>query len=315
MVKNSLAAAVMVLAMAFVPTGADSKTADPPLVAVTIKPIHGLVAAITAGAGSAELLFDGATSPHASALRPSQARALARADVVVWVGPGLESMLVRPLKSVSRDTRVLTLIETEGLVRLANRDGGLSLGDHGDDGAHGHDRHGELGFDPHIWLDPDNARVLVAAIAKALAEADPVHGDVYAANAEALDGALAGLDGELAASLARFVDKPFVVFHDAYQYFEARFGLSPIGAVTLSPEMPASARHISDLRAAIAALGRVCVFSEPQFDPKLVRTLIDGTNARSGVLDPLGAGLPAGPDHYFSLMRGLARAMTDCFAD
>lgn len=164
----------------------------------------------------------------------------------------------------------------------------------------------------HLWLDPLNAKAMAAAIAVTLAVADPSHAAAYAANARALDARLDGLIRDVAAELEPVRTKPFIVFHDAYQYFERRFGLTAAGSITVSPEVIAGAQRVSEVRRKVRELGATCVFSEPQFEPRLVRVVIEGTAAASGVLDPEGAALADGPDLYFRLLRDLSGSLRRC---
>lgn len=302
--------------------------AEPPSVAVSIKPIHSLVAGVMEGVGEPALLVRGAASPHGYALRPSEARALARAELVVWVGPGLETFLVHALETLGGEARVLTLTEAPGIRLLEARAGGAwESHRHEEDGeAHeaeprGHEGEGEAhaghdhgNVDSHLWLDPENGRAIVRAVSAALRTADPANGAAYAANAARLDERLVALERRLEAELAPVRAAPYVVFHDAYHYFEARFGLNAVGSVTVSPETPPGARRLAAIRARIETLGARCVFAEPQFEPALVRTVVEDTSARVGTLDPVGAALEPGAALYFELLEGLGNAFTGCMA-
>ena len=188
--------------------------------------------------------------------------------------------------------------------------------DHGHDkhAKDDHDDHGHGEFDPHVWLDPINAKAIVHEIEEALVKADPKNAKKYEANAVRMAGKLDQLVTELRAQLQPVQGKGFIVFHDAYQYFEQRFGVAAIGSITVSPEVMPGAERVRDLREKIKDLGATCVFSEPQFEPKLVRTLVDGTGARTGVLDPLGSSLTKGPDLYFQLVREMARSLKECLS-
>jgi zinc transport system substrate-binding protein len=178
----------------------------------------------------------------------------------------------------------------------------------------GHDDHGHEGVDPHVWLDPENAKAMVHEIEEALAKADPANAATYESNAEAvmaqLDSLVAEIDGELAPVKGR----GYIVFHDAYQYFENRFGVSAIGSITVSPEVLPGAERVSDLQEKVRSLDATCVFSEPQFEPRLVATITENTNAGTGVLDPLGASIDNGPNLYFTLIRNMARSLKDCLS-
>ena len=178
--------------------------------------------------------------------------------------------------------------------------------------GHDHDDHGHGAFDGHVWLDPHNARAMVQEIGEALADADPANAQRYKANADAVARRLDDLTAEIAATLEPVRDRPFVVFHDAYQYFERRFGLSAAGSITVIPDVMPGAERVAEVREKVGELGATCVFSEPQFEPKLVQVVTEGTGARTAVLDPLGASIDAGPDQYFALMRAMAKSVRDC---
>ncbi|PDT06585.1 MULTISPECIES: zinc ABC transporter substrate-binding protein ZnuA [unclassified Rhizobium] len=304
------------------------RAADAPVVVTSIKPIHSLVAAIMQGVGEPELIVDGAASPHTYNLKPSNARALQEAKVIFWTGPGLEAFLEKPLQALGSKASIAELDKAPGLVKLPFREGGaFEPHDDGDDHDHaaetGHDNHHEHdhdhdhehgAFDTHLWLDPMNAKAMAAEITTTLVAADPANALTYQANAKALDDRLTALDKEIAATVAPVKDKPFVVFHDAYQYFERRYGIRVAGSITVSPETIPGAERVSEIHRKVGELGATCVFAEPQFEPRLVNVVIEGTSARSGVLDPEAATLKAGPDLYFTLMRGIAESMKACLS-
>lgn len=306
--RRLLAIALLLFAA---PAFAQAPGAEPPQVVASVKPLHSLTAAVMRGVGTPHLLVQGAASPHAFALKPSDARALARADLIVWVGPELETFLRKPLDALAGKARSLELIRAPGVQTVRMREGGAwEAHDHGP-GDHGHS-HAHGGPDGHIWLDPVNAKAMAAAIAGALVEIDPANAATYRANLADLTARLDALDAELRWTLEPVRTRPFIVFHDAYHYLERRYGLNAAGAITVSPEVRPGAARLSALRARIAELGAVCVFAEPQFEPSLVRTVADGTTARTGVLDPEGAAIPDGPDLYFALLRFNAQALVDC---
>lgn len=282
--------AVLSCAALFLPSARAGGPA--PRVVVSIAPLHSLIAGVMAGVGGPTLLVRGGASPHGGALRPSDARALQAADVVFWIGPGLERFLDKPLATLAGRARVIALAEAPGLREVASHAGGAP--------------------DPHVWLDPANARALVALAAAVLAEADPGNADAYRANATRLRARLDALDRDLAARLAPVRDVPYLVFHDAYRHFEARYGLTSLGAVTRNPEIAPGARRLSQLRRLISESGVVCLFTEPQFPPALARAVTGGTNVRIAALDPLGAALAPGPEAYFALMGSLADDLIAC---
>lgn len=298
-----------------------------PNVVVSIKPIHSLVAAVMAGVGEPALIVDGGASPHTYNLKPSNARAIESADVVFWVGDGLEKFLEKPLQSLGSKATVVELDDAKGLEKLPFREGGPFEGhDHGeheghdhaahDHGSHeheGHD-HDEGEFDMHLWLDPANAKAMAFEIEKTLITADPQNAQAYQQNTKKLIEDLDALDKEIVATVAPIKDKPFIVFHDAYQYFENHYGVKTAGSITVSPESIPGAERIKQIHAKVKELNATCVFAEPQFEPKLVNVVIEGTNAKSATLDPEAATLEAGPDLYFKLMRGIATSLKNCLS-
>ncbi len=190
--------------------------------------------------------------------------------------------------------------------------------DHADDkhahDDHGHDDHAEHGAhgDPHIWLDPRNGKLIVQAAVDALSERDPANAARYRENGAEMAARLDALDAELAAALEPVRGLPYVVFHDAYQYFEVRYGMSAVGSITLSPERAPGAKRLQEIREKILSTRAACVFSEPQFEPSLVETVVSGTGAKTAELDPLGARLQAGPAAYDRLLRNLSKALITC---
>ncbi|EDP65844.1 periplasmic solute binding protein [alpha proteobacterium BAL199] len=314
---RSLSQALSVLALAAVLTASPAQAAESPRVVASIAPLGSLAAAVMRGVAEPTVLLPAGASPHAYALRPSEARALASADLVLWIGEALETFLEEPLAALARPGAVVELIDTEGLILHPTRTGGIWESDHGhareapQGSAHAHD-HGST--DAHLWLDPRNAAILVDRIASALAERDPDRAAAYRNNADAAKAELNALDTELAAALSAIGDRPYVVFHDAYQYLEQRYDLFPIGAVTVGPERGPGAQRLSRLRDEIAGRGATCAFREPQFTPKVLESLASDTQIRIGVLDPLGTDTKPGPDGYPRLMRALAASLTGCLA-
>lgn len=305
MPRIHLAAAAMALLC-----GADALAAEPPKVVASIPPVHSLVAGVMQGAGAPRLLLAGAASAHTYALKPSDARALQDADLVFWVGEGMEAFLAKPLAALGRKSRAVPLWQAEGMRPLETRTAGSWA--RRDD--HRHAR-GAVEHDMHVWLDPDNAKAMVLAIASELARADPERAPLYGANAERLGVRIEDLDRELGERLKPVANVPYVVFHDAYQYLEKRYGLNAVGAIAVSPERRPGAKHVAELRSKIKRLNAACVFSEPQFDSALVARFVEGTGARTGVLDPEGwLDLRAGPDLYFDLMRNLSISLSSCLS-
>ena len=272
--------------------------AEGPRVVVTVLPVHSLVAGVMTGIGAPVLLLPGGASPHSYMLRPSDVRAIGGADVIFRLSPRLETFLEKPLANLAARARVVTLAEADGLVLLPARRNGRADGP----------------IDPHLWLDPANAKAMVGAVVAALAAADPSNGDRYGANGQAMKRRLDALDGNLRRRLAPVAGRPYVVFHDAFRYFEGRYGLNVVGALTPGPERAPGARRITRMRHQIRSLGVSCVFGEPQFSTAVLDSLTEGTGTRIAMLDPLGAGLKPGPDAYFGLLGGLARSLAACLA-
>ncbi len=283
-------------------------------VVVSIKPIHSLVAAVMGKTGEPRLLLGGGVSPHTYRMRPSEARALTGADLIVWIGRDFEKFLDRPIAGLGSGARVETLRDAAGMRLLPARGGGLWAEGHDEPhiderAAPGHDH---SGFDMHIWLDPANARRIVEVVAESLVRIDPGRADTYRKNAAATRERIAALEESLRTQLEPVRRRAFIAFHDAFQYFEFAFGLNSKGAVAVDPARPPGARRLAELRAALADYDIGCVFSEPQFEPDLVRAFVEGTRIGTGTLDPLGFGVEPGPDAWFAIMRGLGDAVADC---
>ncbi|WP_320199933.1 zinc ABC transporter substrate-binding protein ZnuA [Agrobacterium sp. rho-13.3] len=331
---------IATLLLASVAMIASSNAMAAPNVVVSIKPIHSLVAAIMQGVAEPQLIVDGGASPHTYSLKPSNAKAIESADVVFWVGDGLEKFLEKPLETLASKATVVELDDAKGLEKLKFREGGpFEAHDHGEHEGHdhaeeaghdhknegehkhehaheeGHDHDHEDGeYDMHLWLDPANAKVMAVEIEKTLLTADPANAKTYQGNTKKLLDNLDALDKDIVATVAPIKDKPFIVFHDAYQYFEHRYGVKTAGSITVSPENTPGADRIKQIQAKVKELNATCVFAEPQFEPKLVNVVIEGTKAKSGTLDPEAGTLEAGPDLYFKLMRGIATSLKDCLS-
>ncbi len=296
---------------------ATQAAAQAPAVVVSIKPLHSLVAAVMDGVGRPSLLIKESVDPHTYALKPSDAQALDSARLVVWAGPGVESFLDKPLKALAGKARVVQLDTEKSLKLLPIREGGAWEADAdapGEKQAHAPGKahaHGEI--DGHLWLDPDNAAGIVRLTVRELSRLDQANGARYAANGDRAVAAVKALDAELRAKLAPVKAKRFIVLHDSIQYFEKRYGLAAAGSITLSPEHAPSAKRLHDIRSRILKQRVDCVFGEPQLPDRLVKTVTEGTPARTGVIDTDGgAGLREGKDAYFQLMRNLVGGLSDC---
>lgn len=288
---------LLALLLAHLPVGAA------PHVVATVMPIHSLAAAVMEGVAEPHLLLPPGASPHSYTLVPSDARALAQADLIIWIGPGLEQFLAKPLRSLAAQAIKLELDQVDGILLL-------------DADEHHHDAadHAYAHYDPHLWLDPLNAVQMLDAMAEQLAALDPDNAAAYRRNASQYQAQLRALDVELRHQLEPVQGVPFMVFHDAYRYFEQRYGLFDAGALTLSPERLPGARTVIAAHNQVKERNIRCVFREPQFEPRLAETVARGTQAQLAVLDPLGAELAPGPSAYPQLLRNLSQSLLACLA-
>jgi zinc transport system substrate-binding protein len=228
------------------------------------------------------------------------------ADIILWAGPGLESFLVKPMENLPRPSRVINLSKVETLTRYFSRTGGVwEEDDH-------EGEHEQGGLDPHLWLDPDNAAVIAWMIAEKLAEKDFTRSETYRANARKFAERLKQEDAAIRAQLEPLGRKPFIVFHDAFQYFEKQYRLNGAGAITLSPDEQPSAGRVAQLRSRIEAQKVACVFAEPQFAPALLTTLTEGTQVKTGTLNPDASDLPLDANLYFNWLHRLADGFEEC---
>ncbi len=329
MKKLFLATAVSSLALT------SAALADAPTVAVDIAPVYSLVAKVMEGVGTPDLIVQQGASPHGYSLRPAEAEALQNADVVFWVGEELEPWLERSIDSLAANTLSVQLMEAKGVTELESRAGAtFEKHSHGDeegedhdhedhaDAEHDHDHedeghdhdehdHDHGGHDPHSWLDPQNAIVWLDVIAEDLSKVDPDNAGTYAKNAAEGKAQLETLVADVSGELKDFGTN-FIVFHDAYQYFENRFGISAAGSVRLGDATDPSPARIAEIRDKVAELDITCAFAEPQFNPGLLETVFEGTDAKVGVLDPLGSDLELGPNLYPQLIRDVADGLASC---
>lgn len=286
----------------------------PPRVVTSIAPLHSLVAQVMAGIAEPSLIMKRAASPHKLALKPSDASALENADLVFWMGVELEPSLARALSSATGPVGAIDLSKAAGLIEYPVRDDAIWRRNDPKKSAPGQNHETVDELDPHFWLSPVNAAIMVDTIAQSLARHDPERAARYTGNAARVRSSLAALDTDLATLLAPVRHRPFIVFHDAYQYFDRHYGLAAAGAILLHDGDRPGVKRIRDLRTAIADRGIVCVFAERQTRSRLVSTVTEGTDARIGELDPLGADRTPGPDAYAALLRGLAQDLVDCLA-
>ena len=287
-------------------------------VVTSIKPLHSLTSYIMEGVGEPELIIDGVASPHNFQIKPSHAKMLQNADLVIWIGEDLESFLPTALKSIPKDAVVFELLDQSGLKKLKFREKNIFEGhdDHGHDehakkeDDHDDHGHGHGSFDPHIWLDPANAKVIVKKITNQLSKIDKDNASTYKANSKKVIKDLDGLIKEVKNEINK--DASFVVFHDAYQYFEKRFGLNVIGALTVNPDVMPGAEQLSEIREVIEHEKAKCIFSEPQFNPIIINSIASDTGVKTGVLDPLGANIDKGKNMYFDLIKDMSNSLKDC---
>ena len=317
-------------------------------VVTSIKPIHSLASYLMDGVSKPDLIVDGYSSPHGFALKPSHAKMLQEADLIFWVGEGLENFLIKPLNSIAKKAEKIELMEIKGLKKLKFREKNIFDGhdDHGheeeedhdehkheedehkheedehkheeDEHKHeeeGHDEHGHEGhahgeYDPHIWLDPINAKIILTEMVEHLIENDEKNSSVYKSN---LGKALKDIDKlikDVKADLNQ--DISFIVFHDAYQYFEKRFNVTVLGAFTVNTDVMPGAEQLSEIREIIEHDKVSCIFSEPQFNPDIINAVAKDMDIKTGVLDPLGATLDPGKRLYFKLIKNISSSFKGC---
>ena len=294
-------------------------------VVTSIKPIHSLASYIMDGVGSPGLIVDGYNSPHSFQLKPSHAKMLEQADIIFWIGEDLENFLEKPLATIAKKAEKIELLEIKGIKKLKFRERNIfeeheGHDDHGDDAKkeehddHGHDAkkeehddhegHGHGEYDPHIWLDPINAKVILNEITEHLIENDSKNATTYKSN---LAKAISEIDKLIIDVITETnTDLSYVVFHDAYQYYENRFNVNILGAMTVNPDVMPGAEQIHEIHEVIEHDNVSCILSEPQFNPDIIKSIAKDTNVKTGVLDPLGANLKPGKDLYFDLIRNMS---------
>ena len=308
-------------------------------VIASIKPLHSLVSYVMNGVGTPGILVDGSSSPHTFQLKPSHATMLQEADIVFWIGEDLESFLETPLESIAANSRHITLMESDEIELLKFREKHI-FGGHDDHDDHGdeHDEHDEHGdehdehdehadehgdehddhhdghahgeHDIHFWLDPEIAKTIVKIVTRELSELDPTNASTYKSNSAKALNEINQLISDAKSKINK--DAKYVVFHDAYQYFEKRFGVEVIGALTVNPEVLPGAKQLAEIREVIEHENVNCLFSEPQFNPSIAETIAKDTGVKAAVLDPLGAELEPGKDLYFDLIGDIASSFESC---
>ena len=297
-------------------------------VVTSIKPIHSLAAYVMDGVGKPNVIVDGYNSPHGFSLKPSHAKMIENADLIIWVGEDLEAFLEKPLDSIAKKATKVELMDLKGIKKLKFREKNVfeDHDDHGhkekkhDDHGHGHkekkhDDHGHEGHahgehDPHVWLDPMNAKVIIKEIEKQLIKLDPNNSSKYKANSKKAQSELDNLTKNIKRDLKG--NLRFVVFHDAYQYFENRFGIKVLGALTVNPDVLPGAEQLSEIREVIEHEKVNCLFAEPQFNPAIIKSIAKDTKIKTGVLDPLGATLDKGKSMYMDLLKEISNSFKGC---
>ncbi len=314
-------------------------------VVTTIKPLHSLISSVMEGVGKPSLIIEGTNNPHTFVFKPSHAEMIENADIVFWIGEDLEAFMEKPLDSLAKNAKTIAFMDLASIEKLKFREQNI-FDDHDDHGHDDHDDHGHKDddhddhddhdghddehdghddhddhaghhdghnhgeFDAHIWLDPANAKEMVLEISHELSELDPSNKSKYEDNASKTIAALDTLIDEVDNSLEK--DISYIVFHDAYQYFETRFGVKSAGALTLNPDVLPGAKQIADIQDLINDKGIKCIFSEPQYNPKIIETLGNDMNISTGVMDPLGAYIEAGPSMYIELINEIANSIKNC---
>ena len=305
--RLTMRVALFAFLLAMFAPAADAASSNPagPEVLVSIKPVYSIIAAVMQGSGRGNnVLLAGAASPHSYVLSPSDTARIKRADVIFWVGPALETFLVTPLSRLDSHTRVVALADVEDVKSLPARTG--TFWENTSDA----DRSG--GLDGHIWLDPNNAIAIARAAARVIGEADPKYARLYALNAEAFAARTKLLDARLREQLEPVRGRPYIVFHDGYQYFEARYGLTPAGAVAVAPGRPLDTGRADKIRALIKTEGVSCILSTREISPQLVAALTKDTKVHTAAVGDLGANIPRGTTLYPTLLTRIASTLVSC---
>jgi zinc transport system substrate-binding protein len=285
--------------------------AEVPRVVTDIPPVHALVSQVMGDLGTPTLLLTKGADEHDFALRPSQATEVATAELVVWIGPELTPWLDAALQNRAEGAAALALLDAEGTMTRPYAE--HAEADRDATEADGHDDHDHDGTDPHAWLDPDNGKIWLSLIAAELSRLDPNNATTYATNAATATADIDTLDAEITALLAPVKDRPIVMFHDAFEYYAAQYGLTIAGTIALGDAASPGAQRLSELRATMQSGEVLCIFPEVQHDPALVAQMAEGTGARiGGALDPVGSSLTPGPGAYAELLKGMARTIADC---
>ena len=301
----------------------------------TIQPINSLVSAVIGNTGKTISIIPAEQSPHDFKLKPSDVKVLQNSNIIFYVSNHLESSVTKVFKNLPKNIKLINLMEESGINHLAIRDNAAwerhdhHGDDHDDHDKHGkkhddhddHDKHGkkhddhddhEKEDDVHIWLSPDNAIKIVQKVNKVLSLYFPENSKIYNENTTKFIDKIRNLKMELIKELSPIKNKPYIVFHDAYQYFEKTFELNAVGSVALEGDIASSPKQISFIKDKIIKSKASCVFQEPQFDSKLVKIVVEGTNAKIGTLDPLGVNITGNKDFYLQLLTNMAKSLKEC---
>ena len=288
----------------------------------TIQPINSLVSAVIGNTGKTISIIPAEQSPHDFKLKPSDVKVLQNSNIIFYVSNHLESSVTKVFKNLPKNIKLINLMEESGINHLAIRDNAAwERHDHHGDDHDDHDKHGkkhddhddhEKEDDVHIWLSPDNAIKIVQKVNKVLSLYFPENSKIYNENTTKFIDKIRNLKMELIKELSPIKNKPYIVFHDAYQYFEKTFELNAVGSVALEGDIASSPKQISFIKDKIIKSKASCVFQEPQFDSKLVKIVVEGTNAKTGTLDPLGVNITGNKDFYLQLLTNMAKSLKEC---
>ena len=320
----------------FICTGVNVFATETTGVISTIQPINSLVSAVIGNTGKSITIIPSEQSPHDFKLKPSDVKVLQNGNIIFYVSNHLESSITKVLKNLPKNIKLINLMEESGVNHLAIRDNDAwerhdhhGHDDHDDHDKHGkkhddhddHDKHGkkhddhddhEKEDDVHVWLSPDNAIKIVQKVNKVLSLYFPENSKIYNDNTTKFIDKIRNLKMELVKELSPIKNKPYIVFHDAYQYFEKTFELNAVGSVALEGDIASSPKQISLIKDKIVKSKALCVFQEPQFDSKLVKIVVEGTDAKIGTLDPLGVNISENKDFYLQLITNMAKSLKEC---
>ncbi|MEX3020766.1 zinc ABC transporter substrate-binding protein ZnuA [Kluyvera sp. STS39-E] len=311
--KNTLLFAALSAAL----WGTAAQRADAAVV-TSLKPLGFIASAIADGVTETQVLLPDGASEHDYSLRPSDAKRLQNADLVVWIGPEMEAFMNKSTQSIP-DAKKVTIAQLEGVKPLLMKGADDDDGDHGDEAGHDH-AHAEKGdahhhhgdYNMHLWLSPEIARLSAVAIHDKLVELMPQSRTRLDANLKDFEANLATTDKQVASELAPVKGKGYFVFHDAYGYYEKHYGLTPLGHFTVNPEIQPGAQRLHQIRTQLVEQKATCVFAEPQFRPAVVESVARGTNVRMGTLDPLGTNIQLSKESYPAFLTQLANQYASC---